>query len=77
MCTFLRAAVCYSILDPNTEEYHNIVAAIKLARYMDYGPDDVLMTVATDSARQTSAATNSGDSGVPATRTLLPSYSKT
>jgi len=29
----------------------NIVAAIKLARYMDYGPDDVLMTIATDSAR--------------------------
>jgi hypothetical protein len=29
----------------------NIVAAIKLAHYMDYGPDDVIMTVATDSAR--------------------------
>lgn len=29
----------------------NIAAAIKLARYMDYGPDDVVMTIATDSAR--------------------------
>ena len=28
----------------------NIVAAIKLARHLDYGPDDVVMTVATDSA---------------------------
>ncbi len=29
----------------------NIAASIKLARYMDYGPDDVVMTIATDSAR--------------------------
>lgn len=29
----------------------NIAAAIKLARYMNYGPDDVVMTIATDSAR--------------------------
>jgi len=28
----------------------NIVAAIKLAKRLDYGPDDVVMTVATDSA---------------------------
>jgi cysteine synthase len=28
----------------------NIVAAIKIAKYLDYGPDDVVMTVATDSA---------------------------
>jgi cysteine synthase A len=28
----------------------NIVAAIKLARHFDYGPDEVVMTVATDSA---------------------------
>jgi cysteine synthase len=28
----------------------NIVAAIKLAKHFDYGPDDVVMTVATDSA---------------------------
>ena len=28
----------------------NIVAAIKVARHFDYGPDDVVMTVATDSA---------------------------
>jgi cysteine synthase len=28
----------------------NIVAAIKLAKHLDYGPDDVVMTVATDSA---------------------------
>lgn len=27
------------------------MAAIKLARYMDYGPDEVVMTIATDSAR--------------------------
>jgi hypothetical protein len=28
----------------------NIVAAIKLARHFDYGPDEVVMTIATDSA---------------------------
>ena len=28
----------------------NIVAAIKVAKHLDYGPDDVVMTVATDSA---------------------------
>jgi hypothetical protein len=28
----------------------NIVAAIKLAKHLDYGPNDVVMTVATDSA---------------------------
>jgi hypothetical protein len=28
----------------------NIVAAIKTAKHLDYGPDDVVMTVATDSA---------------------------
>ncbi len=28
----------------------NIVAAIKLAKYLEYGPNDVVMTVATDSA---------------------------
>jgi hypothetical protein len=28
----------------------NVVAAIKLAKYFDYGPNDVVMTVATDSA---------------------------
>ena len=28
----------------------NILAAIKLAKHLDYGPDDVVMTVATDSA---------------------------
>lgn len=30
--------------------FANIVAAIKLARHFDYGPDDVIITVATDSA---------------------------
>jgi hypothetical protein len=30
--------------------FANIVAAIKLARHFDYGADDVIMTVATDSA---------------------------
>jgi hypothetical protein len=28
----------------------NIVAAIKVAKYLDFGPNDVVMTVATDSA---------------------------
>jgi cysteine synthase len=28
----------------------NIVAAVKVAKHLDYGPDDVIMTVATDSA---------------------------
>ena len=28
----------------------NIVAAIKLAKHLDFGPNDVIMTVATDSA---------------------------
>jgi cysteine synthase len=28
----------------------NVVASIKLAKHFDYGPDDVIMTVATDSA---------------------------
>jgi cysteine synthase len=28
----------------------NILASIKLAKYMDYGPGDVIMTIATDSA---------------------------
>ena len=31
--------------------FANIVAAIKLARHMKYGPDDVIVTIATDSAR--------------------------
>ncbi|MEW9837923.1 pyridoxal-phosphate dependent enzyme [Mesorhizobium marinum] len=31
--------------------FANIAAAIKLARHMNYGPDDVIMTIATDSAR--------------------------
>ncbi|AVA23877.1 pyridoxal-phosphate dependent enzyme [Rhizobium sp. NXC24] len=30
--------------------FANIVAAIKLAKYMNYGPDDVVMTIATDGA---------------------------
>jgi hypothetical protein len=30
--------------------FANIAAAIKMARYFDYGADDVIMTVATDSA---------------------------
>ena len=30
--------------------FANIVAAIKMARHFDYGADDVIMTVATDSA---------------------------
>lgn len=31
--------------------FANIVAAIKLAKYMNYGPEDVIMTVATDGAQ--------------------------
>lgn len=31
--------------------FANIVAAITLARHLNYGPDDVVMTIATDSAR--------------------------
>jgi hypothetical protein len=30
--------------------FANIVASIKLAKHLDYGPDDVIVTVATDSA---------------------------
>lgn len=40
-----------SLAEIGISGFANIVAAIRLARYMDYGPDDVVMTVATDSAR--------------------------
>lgn len=36
--------------DVGISGFANIVAAIKLAKHLDYGPDDVVMTVATDSA---------------------------
>jgi hypothetical protein len=36
--------------DVGTSGLANIVAAIKLAKHLDYGPNDVVMTVATDSA---------------------------
>lgn len=36
--------------DVGISGHANIVAAIKLARHLDYGPNDVIMTVATDSA---------------------------
>jgi cysteine synthase len=36
--------------DVGISGFANIVAAIKLAKHLDYGPNDVVMTVATDSA---------------------------
>ena len=46
----LDAAVVRRFDDIGISGLANIVAAIKLARHLDYGPDDVVMTVATDSA---------------------------
>lgn len=37
----------------------NIVAAIKLAKYMNYGPNDVVMTIATDGAQLYESEANS------------------
>jgi cysteine synthase len=37
-------------VDVGISGFANIVAAIKMAKHFDYGPDDVIMTVATDSA---------------------------
>jgi cysteine synthase len=36
----------------------NILAAIKLAKHLDYGPNDVVMTIATDSARMYASERN-------------------
>jgi hypothetical protein len=46
----LDAALVRQFDDIGISGLANIVAAIKLARHFDYGPDDVVMTVATDSA---------------------------
>jgi cysteine synthase len=46
----LDAAVVAAFDDIGISGLCNIVAAIKTAKHLDYGPDDVVMTVATDSA---------------------------
>ena len=46
----LDAAVVNAFDDIGISGLANIVAAIKVAKHLDYGPDDVVMTVATDSA---------------------------
>lgn len=47
----LDPAVLAQFEEVGISGFANIVAAIKLARRMSFGPDDVIMTVATDSAR--------------------------
>jgi cysteine synthase len=46
----LDAALVRQFDDIGISGLANIVAAIKLARHFDYGPDEVVMTIATDSA---------------------------
>lgn len=46
----IDAALVAAFDDFGISSLGNIVAAIKLAKYMNYGPDDVVVTVATDSA---------------------------
>ena len=46
----LDPALIKNFDDVGISGFANIVAAIKLAKHLDYGPNDVLMTVATDSA---------------------------
>jgi len=46
----LDPAVIRQFEDIGISGLANIVAAIKLAKHLDYGPNDVVMTVATDSA---------------------------
>ena len=45
----LDAALVASFAHVGISGYANIVAAIKLAKQFHYGPDDVIVTVATDS----------------------------
>lgn len=49
--TDIDASIVAEFAEVGISGLANIVAAIKLARYMNYGPDDVVMTIATDSAR--------------------------
>lgn len=46
----LDPALIHQFDDIGISGLANVVAAIKLAKHFDYGPDDVVMTVATDSA---------------------------
>ena len=46
----LDAALVASFADVGISGFANIVASIKLAKQLHYGPDDVIVTVATDSA---------------------------
>jgi cysteine synthase len=46
----IDAALVRQFEDIGISGLANIVAAIKLAKHLDYGPNDVVMTVATDSA---------------------------
>ncbi|HVW57273.1 MAG TPA: pyridoxal-phosphate dependent enzyme [Rhizobiaceae bacterium] len=47
----LDASAMADLAEIGISGFANIVAAIKLARRMDYGPGEMVMTVATDSAR--------------------------
>lgn len=49
--TGLDAEAIAAFSEVGISGFANIAAAIKLARHMNYGPDDVIMTIATDSAR--------------------------
>jgi cysteine synthase len=46
----IDAALVRQFEDIGISGFANLVAAIKLAKHLDYGPNDVIMTVATDSA---------------------------
>jgi cysteine synthase len=46
----LEPAIINAFDDIGISGLANIIAAIKTAKHLDYGPDDVVMTVATDSA---------------------------
>ena len=43
------ASWSHAFADVGISGYANIVASIKLAKHLHYGPDDVIVTVATDS----------------------------
>ena len=47
----IDAAIVGAFDDIGISGLANIIAAIKIAKHLDYGPDDVVMTVATDSAQ--------------------------
>lgn len=46
----LAASLIAAFDDVGISGFANIVASIKLAKHLDYGPDDVIVTIATDSA---------------------------